>query len=180
MADKFTTIVADPPWPYDNRGVRGAAEKHYSLMTMKEILALRVSEVAADNAHLYLWTTNSFLCEGTAPSVAIKWGFVPKTIITWHKPQMGTGFYFRGETEHVLFCVRGSLYLKRKDARNFFECPRGAHSAKPEQFYELVESCSPGPYLEMFARRARPGWTAFGNEIGTDLFSGDYQEIAGL
>ena len=95
------------------------------------------------------------------------WGFTPKSFLTWHKTgRLGLGRWFRNDTEHVIFAVRGKLKLKRKDARNIFAAPVRAHSEKPEEFIALVESCSPGPYLELFSRKLRPGWTTWGNEIG--------------
>jgi N6-adenosine-specific RNA methylase IME4 len=116
----------------------------------------------ADRAHLYLWVTNAFMAEGH--TVAKAWGFVPRTILTWVKPRIGMGHYFRNTTEHVIFGVRGSLPTKRKNARTDFTAPMGRHSEKPEMFYRLIESMSPGPYLELFARRAAPGWDTWGNE----------------
>jgi N6-adenosine-specific RNA methylase IME4 len=160
---QFRTIVADPPWRYGNTRTRGAAEDHYPTMTIDELCALDVRSRAADQAHLYLWVTNNFLLEGF--QVMDAWGFDYKTCLTWVKPQMGMGNYFRGSTEHILFGVRGGLATLRKNQMNWFQAPRGRHSAKPESFYEVVETCSPGPYFEMFARRARLGdWHYWGNE----------------
>ncbi|OPX85528.1 MAG: hypothetical protein A4E53_03522 [Pelotomaculum sp. PtaB.Bin104] len=160
----YRTLVADPPWRYQDSNTRAAAEKHYGTMSTEEICGLPVKEKVNENAHLYLWTTNSHLPE--ALQVARAWGFTYKTMLTWVKPQMGLGHYFRGSTEHVLFCVRGNLSTKDNATRNWFESPRAEHSQKPEVFYQLVEKCSPGPYLELFARRKRPGWQAWGNEVG--------------
>lgn len=167
MSGRFPTIVADPPWRYGNTKTRGAAENHYETMTIEELCALGVADLAADNAHLYLWVTNSFLREGF--EVMDAWGFQYKTCLTWVKPQMGLGNYFRGSTEHILFGVRGSLKTLRRDQVNWFEAARRRHSAKPDLFYEVVETCSPGPYLEMFARTARLGdWHYWGDEsLGT-------------
>jgi len=134
-------------------------------MSVEEICALPVSTRAADDAHLYLWVTNSMLAEGLR--VLKAWGFELKTMITWRKPKLGLGRYFRSQTEHVLFGVRGKLPLRAQDIPNFLEAPQGRHSEKPEAFYELVERASPGPYLELFARRGRPGpWTCWGAEVG--------------
>jgi N6-adenosine-specific RNA methylase IME4 len=139
-------------------------------MPLGEIAGLRPP--ADDNAHLYLWTTNGFMRE--AYDVADAWGFEIKTILTWTKvkgddpgtPSMKTGYYFRGATEHCLFGVRGSLRLQtRRGVSTAILHPRLPHSVKPEVFYELVEECSPGPYLELFARRTRPGWDVWGNEV---------------
>lgn len=158
----FRTIVADPPWQYGNGSTRNAARKHYPTMTVPEVCALDVKSRAHDEAHLYLWTTNNFLRE--AFDVVEAWGFEYKTCLTWVKPQMGMGNYFRGGTEHVLFGVRGGLRTQSRSLVNWFEASRGRHSAKPQHFYELVEKASPGPFLEMFARARRLGWTGWGNE----------------
>ena len=183
MDTPFTTIVADPPWQYRDkvnaaivrkvtaigygadkiRGRRGA-EGYYPTMTIPEICALPVAEWAAPNAHLYLWTTNAFIVE--AHAVARAWGFEPRTVLTWVKPQIGMGHYFRNNTEHVVFAVRGSLKVLRRNCPTAFTAPRTKkHSEKPEAFFQIVESMSPGPYLEMFARTQREGWWAWGNEV---------------
>lgn len=188
---KFKTIIADPPWPYDNRDGPRAAPEHrpnswntactgsaprYGSMTMDELKALKVRDAAEAPAHLYLWTTNSFMVE--AHDLARSWGFVPKTIVTWGKmkpdgkPSMKTGYYFRGATEHILFAVRGSLRLIGPAAPTLFLSPRLPHSVKPGWFYDLVEEQSPSPYLEMFARSPRLGWSSWGNqapEMGISL-----------
>lgn len=175
--ERFQTIVADPPWPYSlgrsnptAKSVQGLrAHDHYEAMTLPEICALQPP--AADNAHLYLWTTNAFMVE--AHEVARAWGFEPKTICTWVKvcrddPQRvsrKTGYWFRGATEHWLFCVRGSLKLQTAEALpTAYLWPRLSHSVKPDVFYDLVEKASPGPYLEMFARRERVGWQTWGDQ----------------
>jgi N6-adenosine-specific RNA methylase IME4 len=184
----FHTIVADPPWPYSSQDLK-AAPKHrpntwngptggvaaatrYETLSIPELCALPVRAVAAPDAHLYLWTTNSFLVE--AHEVARAWGFEPKTLITWGKikqgqsdfvPSMKMGYWFRSATEHVLFAVRGKLRLRTPEALpTLFLHERLPHSAKPESFQDLVEKASPGPYLEMFARRARAGWAVFGHQ----------------
>jgi N6-adenosine-specific RNA methylase IME4 len=176
-AGQYSTIVADPPWQYDNRATRAAAVRHYPTLSIEELLDLRVegihiSEKAADNAHLYLWTTNAFLRDGF--DILERWGFQFKTCLTWVKgrdgaPQLGIGNYFRSCTEHVLFGVRGKMPVKQSNQANWFECKRGKHSQKPDIFYDLVEAASPGPYLELFARvepllPRRAGWTPWGNE----------------
>ena len=170
---KYRTIVADPPWKYRQAEVLGARQdcrdghkslgvgssSRYGAMSVDELKA--VAPDADDNAHLYLWTTNAFMVE--AHEIAEAWGFDPKTILTWVKTthddgrvSCRTGFYFRGATEHVLFCVRGSLRLLTTDALpTAYLWPRLPHSVKPDAFYDLVESASPGPYLELFARRQR-------------------------
>jgi N6-adenosine-specific RNA methylase IME4 len=159
-ATAFPTVVADPPWRYDNKATRNAAEFHYPTMTLEELRA--IEPPAAADAHLYLWATVGFLRE--AFELVDAWGFAYKTTLTWCKPQIGLGNYFRVSTEHVLFGVRGRLPLERKDVPTWFVADRQHHSQKPESFYDLVERVSPGPYLDMFARRARPAWTVWGDE----------------
>lgn len=183
MSGGYRTIVADPPWPYglgrsnpttkSTEGLR--AHDHYDSMTVTDLCDLRPP--AAEDAHLYLWTTNAFMVE--AHEIARAWGFKPKTILTWAKTHqddparvsMKTGYYFRGATEHCLFCVRGSLKLQTSEGLpTAYLWPRlGQHSTKPDAFYDLVERASPGPYLEMFARRARLGdWSYWGDQsLGT-------------
>jgi N6-adenosine-specific RNA methylase IME4 len=180
----FRCIVADPPWPYSGDGPvgtggRGAAfvrdlphpgsAKRYGKMSMDELKAMPIHADAT--AHLYLWTTNGFLRE--AHDLAEAWGFKPKTVLTWGKVKadgtasMKTGYYFRGATEHCLFAVRGSLRLQGMKGRpTLYLSRRLPHSVKPDWFYALCEECSPGPRLELFARRERPGWTVWGNEVG--------------
>jgi N6-adenosine-specific RNA methylase IME4 len=163
LAGRFTTIVADPPWRYDNKATRGAAEDHYPTMTVAELCDMPVDEHANDNAHLYLWTTNGFLRQ--AFDLFDAWGFTYKAHLAWVKPQMGLGNYFRISHEHVLFGIKGKLPTASRSTMSWFSAARGRHSAKPESFYDLVEASSPGPYLELFARSRRLGdWTAWGNE----------------
>lgn len=184
-AGPFSTIVADPPWAYTDRihaarvrGVKAAeygmgadkirgrrgAEGYYPVMTVDQIAALDVRSTAASDAHLYLWTTNAFIEQ--AHGVARQWGFEPRTILTWVKPGIGMGHYFRNNTEHVVFATRGRLPVLRRNCPTSFMAPKTKkHSEKPEEFFAIVESMSAGPYLEMFARVLRPGWTVWGNEV---------------
>ena len=174
---KYRTLVADPPWRYSSKmaGLRGATD--YPTMTTEELMTMPVGLWAEDNAHLYLWTTDAFLMQ--AHRIAVAWGFEPKNLLTWVKGRgktdgegeverieetIGVGFYFRHATEHVLFCTRGSLAVKRHDKSNVFFAPRGGHSEKPAAFYDLVEGMSHGPYLDVFARKQRFNWDTFGNE----------------
>lgn len=159
---EFRVIVADPPWQYGNTSTRGAAEDHYATMTIAELCELEVEDRAADQSHLYLWTTNGFLRE--AFEVMDAWGFTYKTTLVWVKPQMGMGNYFRSSTEYVLFGIRGGLRTQARDMVNWFNAPRAQHSRKPDCFYDLVEKASAGPYLEMFSRRRRLGWEGWGHE----------------
>lgn len=167
VSSVFSTIVIDPPWDWSDEGDAdqlGRSRPDYATMTIDQIAALPVSRLAAQDAHLYLWITNRSLPKGFALLDA--WGFRYITALTWVKPHYGMGNYFRGQTEHVLFGVRGSLPLKRKDVGTVFHAPRGSggHSSKPSEFLDIVESCSPGPYLEMFSRAGRDGWTRWGQD----------------
>ncbi len=162
----YSAIVIDPPWDWGDEGDAdqfGRARPTYATMPIEEIAALPVNEWAAKNAHLYLWITNRSLPKGFA--LLERWGFRYVTVLTWCKPSIGMGNYFRGSTEHVLFGVRGSLPLLARDVGTYFAAPRPkGHSAKPREFYELVERCSPGPFLDVFARSPRDGWTLWGAE----------------
>ena len=191
----YRTIVVDPPWAYSQKwsggrelssrffkgGTDRGAACMYDVMDQASMLTLPVNEWAEDNAHLYLWTTNAFVLDAHALMTA--WGFQYKTMLTWCKNQIGMGRYFRNTTEHVLFGVRGSLKCLRRDVLTHFNAPRGKHSEKPAAFYDMVESMSPGPYLDVFARRHRMGWDAFGNECFNEpelLETLDEQQRAGL
>lgn len=162
----FPTIVLDPPWDWGDEGDAdqlGRARPVYDTMPLAEIRALPVADLAEPNAHIYLWITNRSLPKGF--DLLDAWGFRYITTLTWCKPSIGMGNYYRGSTEQVLFGVRGSLSLLRRDVGTWFAAPRGnRHSAKPDTFYQIVETCSPGPWLEMFARSQRPGWQAWGAE----------------
>ncbi len=163
----YRTIVADPPWRYSNGTVpQGGVEHQYGTMAPEDIIALPVAGLAAPDAHLYLWVTNLHLREGRPFEILDAWGFRYVTLLTWHKlGPIGLGYYFRGETEHVLFGVKGRSPIEpRLRERNHFAASKGRHSEKPDRFYELVERVSPGPYLELFARRRRYGWDVWGNE----------------
>lgn len=182
----FRTVMADPPWPYGGQAVVGSGgrggkakgvvqvgvKNHYPTMTIAELCALPIGVSVADKAHLYLWVTNSFMEE--AHRIAKAWGFKPKTILTWGKVKadnpaeasMKTGYYFRSATEHILFATRGNLRTSNNPCRpTLFLAGRAPHSVKPDLFYELIEEQSPGPYLELFARRPRKGWSVWGNEV---------------
>jgi N6-adenosine-specific RNA methylase IME4 len=165
---RFATIVIDPPWDWGDEGdvdQLGRAKPVYGTMPIGELLALPVGSYADESCHLYLWITNRSLPKGF--QLIEKWGFRYVTCVTWVKPSYGMGNYFRGQTEHLLFGVKGSQPLKRKDVGTVFNAPRGphGHSSKPIAVYPLIESCSPGPYLEIFARSERPDWTSWGAEV---------------
>ena len=164
-ATRFATIVIDPPWDWGDEGdvdQMGRARPDYATMPYEKLLALPIADKADADCHIYLWITNRSLPKGFALLEA--WGFRYITCLTWIKSSFGLGNYFRGQSEQVLFGVKGSQMLKRKDAGTIFHAPRGpqGHSSKPVEFYTLVESCSPGPYLEVFSRMNRPDWSAWG------------------
>lgn len=173
---EFGTILADPPWQFMNRTGKVAPEHRrlgrYGTMTLEQIKALPVAGVAAAKSHLYLWVPNALVLEGL--EVMKLWGFTYKTNIVWHKVRKdggpdgrGVGFYFRNVTELILFGVRGSLRTAKagRTQVNFLATRKREHSRKPDEIYPIVESCSPGPYLELFARHSRPGWSCWGNEV---------------
>jgi len=164
---KFATIVIDPPWDWGDEGDQdqfGRARPDYSTMTIEQLEQLDVCGLSDEDCHIYLWITNRSLPKGFR--LLETWGFRYITAITWVKPHFGMGNYFRGQTEHVLFGVKGSQPLKRKDVGTVFTASRGdgGHSSKPKEFLDLVESCSPGPYLEMFSRCHRDGWVLWGED----------------
>jgi N6-adenosine-specific RNA methylase IME4 len=170
---RYRTIVVDPPWRYSLRAddPTHRSRAPYPTMTQDELRQIPVGLWAADRAHLFLWVTNAFIGEGL--ELVRLWGFDYKTMITWLKgrlengrliPYLGTGNYFRNNTEHVLFAVRGSLPVLNHDAPTAFIAPRGEHSEKPAAFYDMVMHMSPGPYLDVFARKQRFGWDCWGNE----------------
>lgn len=173
---KFATILADPPWQFVNRTGKVAPEhrrlSRYGTMSLDEICALPVQQIAAATAHLYLWVPNALLPEGI--QVLQAWGFTYKSNIIWHKVRKdggsdgrGVGFYFRNVTEMILFGTRGrnarTLAPGRRQV-NYLATRKREHSRKPDEQYEIIESCSPGPYLELFARGVRKGWSTWGNQ----------------
>lgn len=172
---QYSTILADPPWQFQNRTGKVAPEHRrllrYPTMELQEIMDLPVPRLAAARSHLYLWVPNALLQEGLRVMEA--WGFTYKSNIVWHKVRKdggsdgrGVGFYFRNVTELVLFGVRGSLrtLTPGRTQVNLFSTRKREHSRKPDEIYDLVEACSPGPYLEVFARFSRAGWSQWGNE----------------
>ncbi len=180
QGQKFSTILADPPWRFQNRTGKVAPEhgrlKRYETLTTEEICALPVAEHAEEPSHLYLWVPNALLGDGLA--VLEAWGFTYKTNVVWYKVRKdggpdgrGVGFYFRNVTELVLFGVRGKLRTLPPGRRqvNLHASRKREHSRKPSGMYEIVESCSPGPYLELFAREPRDGWVQWGDELETYL-----------
>jgi N6-adenosine-specific RNA methylase IME4 len=162
---KFSTIYADPPWPYRNTAARGAAENHYRTMPLQEICDEPVRDLVADDAHLHLWTTNAFLRE--AFDVIRAWGFRYKSCLVWIKPQLGMGNYWRVSHEYLLFGVRGNLPFQTHTSRSWLVANRSVHSRKPFAFRKLIEQVSPGPYLELYGREEHPDteWTVYGNQV---------------
>lgn len=173
---KFGTVLADPPWRFANRTGKVAPEhkrlSRYETLSVDEICQLPISESLADTAHLYLWVPNALMPNGL--EVLSAWGFEYKTNLIWHKVRKdggsdgrGVGFYFRNVTEMILFGVRGknarTLAPGRKQV-NFIASRKREHSRKPDEQYKLIEECSWGPFLELFARGERDGWACWGNE----------------
>jgi N6-adenosine-specific RNA methylase IME4 len=162
----YRTILADPPWDIQQKG-RWGAEAHYSLMSLEAICSLRVDKLAEPDAHLWLWVTNATLPAGK--TVMEAWGFTYRSCLTWIKPYFRLGQYLRNQTEHVLLGTRGKAPVLFHSQGTWFYAPVQEHSHKPEEQYAIIERCSPGPYLELFARRTRPGWDVWGNQVNSDV-----------
>jgi N6-adenosine-specific RNA methylase IME4 len=176
----FSTILADPPWRFTNRTGKVAPEHRrldrYSTLDLQSICEVDVSNVSAKNSHLYLWVPNAMLPDGLR--VMESWGFRYISNIIWAKRRIdggpdgrGVGFYFRNVTEVILFGVRGSMRTlpPARSQVNMIESRKREHSRKPDEQYDLIESCSPGPYLELFARHPRKGWTVWGDEASDEV-----------
>ena len=177
---KFKTVLADPPWQFQNRTGKVAPEhkrlSRYGTLSLEEIKALPVAQALEDAAHLYLWVPNALLPEGL--SVLAAWGFTYKSNIVWSKIRKdggpdgrGVGFYFRNVTELLLFGTRGKNVRTLQPGRtqvNMIATRKREHSRKPDEQYPLISGCSPGPHLELFARGARPGWAVWGNQADDD------------
>ena len=173
----FRTLLVDPPWRFTNRSGKMAPEyrkRHrYETMATPDIQSMPVKELVEEPSHLYLWVPNALLSDGL--QVMESWGFTYKTNMIWYKiradggpDRRGVGFYFRNVTEIVLFGTRGKHARTRSAGRrqpNLLATRRREHSRKPDQLYDVIEACSPGPYLELFARFPRPGWTQWGDEV---------------
>jgi N6-adenosine-specific RNA methylase IME4 len=174
--ERFATVLADPPWRFDNKTGKVAPGhkrlNRYETMSFEDIEQLPVDAITADVSHLYLWVPNALLPQGL--SVMKAWGFRYKSNIVWHKIRKdggpdgrGVGFYFRNVTELLLFGVKGKNARTLAPGRsqvNILATRKREHSRKPDEQYQLIESCSPGPFLELFARGARPGWQVWGNQ----------------
>ena len=177
---RFATIMADPPWRFTNRTGKVAPEHkrlaRYPTMTLDDICGIPVAEHLEDRAHCYLWVPNALLPDGL--KVLSAWGFEYKSNVIWHKIRKdggsdgrGVGFYFRNVTEILLFGVRGKNVRTLPPGRsqvNMMATRKREHSRKPDEQYDLIESCSWGPYLEMFGRGVRDGWTVWGNQASDD------------
>ncbi|WP_160122328.1 MT-A70 family methyltransferase [Rhodovarius lipocyclicus] len=175
-AERFSTILADPPWQFMNRTGKVAPEhrrlNRYGTMDLSAICALPVQNIAAPTAHLYLWVPNALLPDGLQTMKA--WGFTYKANIVWRKIRKdggsdgrGVGFYFRNVTELLLFGTRGKNARTLQPGRtqvNYLETRKREHSRKPDEIYNIIEACSPGPRIELFARGVLPGWTSWGNQ----------------
>ena len=185
MSKFYKAIIIDPPWRYDSPAalvgtmkingepsINVNVEKQYSTLSVAQIKELRIP--AASECILFLWVTNPFLCDGSGPSIVKHWGFTPKTVLTWAKvqrddesPSMRVGHWFRSASEHVIVAVRGAV-PRPKDypaLPTWFPHRRLPHSVKPDTIHEYAEKAAPnGPWLEMFARRSRPGWDAWGDQ----------------
>jgi N6-adenosine-specific RNA methylase IME4 len=162
---KFSTIYADPPWPYNNQATRAATNNHYPTMTLDAICAEPVAQLCEENAHLHLWTTNGFLPD--VFKVMAAWGFQFKSCLIWVKPQIGIGNYWRVSHEFLLFGLRGSCPFLDHSQRSWVEHERTEHSQKPAVIRELIEKVSPGPYLELYGRTLlkNTAWTVYGNQL---------------
>ena len=186
---KYSTIYADPPWRFQNRRGKVAPEhkrlNRYETMSLENIKKIPVSEIAAEKSHLYLWVPNALLPDGLAVMKA--WGFEYKSNLIWEKVRKdgepdgrGVGFYFRNVTEILLFGVRGNKNRTLDPARsqvNLIRTVKREHSRKPDEMVDLIERCSPGPYLEMFARGDREGWDMWGNQA-TDEYEPTWNTYA--
>ena len=178
LKHKFSTILIDPPWRFQNRTGKMAPEhkrlRRYATLSFEEIAALPVPKYASVPSHLYLWCPNALLAE--ALQIMKGWGFTYKTNLVWYKTRKdggpdgrGVGFYFRNVTELLLFGTKGKLRTLQPGRRqvNVVACRKQEHSRKPDEFYDIIEACSPGPYLELFARQRRDGWECWGDEVDT-------------
>lgn len=175
----FSTVLADPPWRFKNRTGKVSPEhsrlSRYPTMSLREISNLPIEKIVTKTAHLYLWVPNALLADGL--QVMTSWGFTYKTNLIWYKirkdggpDRRGVGFYFRNVTEVILFGVRGTNARTMQPGRsqeNIILARKREHSRKPDEQYDLIEACSPGPRIELFARRSREGWFSWGNQIKT-------------
>lgn len=175
----FGTVVVDPPWAFTfstrkseagNNGWRGSTDRHYRNMSIAELRALPIPDISADDSVLWLWSVNALMDD--ALDLMKHWGFDYKNTLTWAKtashggPAVGMGFWMRGATEHLLLGVKGKPKPLRRNQPTWFAAPPGRHSAKPDEAYRIIESLTPGPRADIFARNQRLGWTCWGDELG--------------
>jgi len=166
---KYKTILVDPPWKY-GKGFGYGAGEYYSLMDLKEIIGLNIGNKLADeNCHLYLWIPNSIIQQGL--DVMKSWGFEFKTIITWVKHRSIFGYYFKGQSEQLLFGVKGKLPPQDRNQTTIINGKIRNHSQKPDEQFKVIEKVSPSPRIELFARQRREGWDAWGNEVPNEIQS---------
>ncbi len=176
LEGQFGTLLIDPPWRFSNRTGKMAPEhkrlRRYETMSFEDIAALPVGDLALPQSHLYLWCPNALIAEGL--HIMQAWGFTYKTNIVWYKTRKdggpdgrGVGFYFRNVTELLLFGIQGKLRTKKAGCTqvNILVTRKQEHSRKPDEAFDIIEQCSPGPFLELFARFKRPGWTQWGDQI---------------
>jgi N6-adenosine-specific RNA methylase IME4 len=181
---EYGTILADPPWRFNNRTGKVAPEhkrlNRYDTLSLDEIMEIPVSKIVGENSHLYLWVPNALLPEGL--KVMKAWGFQYKSNLVWHKIRKdggpdgrGVGFYFRNTTEIILFGIRGKMRTLQpgRSQVNIIKTQKQEHSRKPDELYNIIEKCSSGPFLEIFARGKRPGWDVFGNQSEEYLIEWD-------
>ena len=180
-ATAYRTLMVDPPWRYDGPGWHGDAEKHYNTMSKEQLLALRVADIAAEDAVMWLWVVNPLLSQGAELLAA--WGFQYKGLVTWVKtttthpirPAIGNGYWLRGATEHMMLGTRGKPKPLVKNQATWFMAAPGAHSAKPEEAFAIAERYFDGPRIELFSRALSPmfpkrdGWDVWGNEVDSDV-----------
>lgn len=178
--NKFFTIYADPPWRFQNRTGKVAPEhkrlNRYETMPLEDIKSIPVNQITEEKAHLYLWVPNALLPDGL--EVMKAWGFEYKGNIIWEKVRKdgepdgrGVGFYFRNVTEMLLFGVKGGNNRTLAPARsqvNLIRTQKREHSRKPDEIVSIIEACSPGPDIELFARGVRDGWSMWGNQANED------------
>jgi N6-adenosine-specific RNA methylase IME4 len=171
---QYRTVVVDPPWAYGNVTGRHGPDYAPRMMTVQQITDgqfapdFQIRDRFHHPCHLYLWATDAYV--GECYAIIRAWGFEPKCTIVWVKDRVGMGNYFRHQHELCVFAVKGKMRLKRMDASTVLKAKATGHSAKPKEFYDLVETCSPGPYLDVFARQYRPGWAIFGDEVNASPY----------
>ena len=164
----FRCVVVDPPWEYRHKitgeNGRGAAAHNYPTLTVAQIVNFKLPPIS-DDAFLWLWVTNPVMAEGHHAQIIKAWGFKAQSVLTWVKRGIGMGYTLRSASEHCIVARRGHPKVKNRGVPTWFESPRMRHSQKPEKAQDIIETICDGPYLEVFARRRRDGWTTIGNEL---------------